>query len=83
MDLGAVNIIGWVGALLVLYAYFQVSLNKVKGNSLYFQTFNILGAIGLCVNTYFNRAYPSTVVNVIWIGIALYSLLNKKETTGD
>ena len=82
MKMDMVAIIGWAGALAVLYAYLMVSLNKVKGDSLHFQAFNIIGAVGLCVNTYFNHAYPSTVVNIIWIGIALYSLAVKKKEAG-
>lgn len=78
--MGTVDIIGWTGALAVLYAYLMVSLNKVRGDSLHFQVFNILGAVGLCIHTYFNHAYPSTVVNIIWIGIAVYSLAVKRET---
>ncbi|MDZ4846327.1 MAG: hypothetical protein SH857_12340 [Chitinophagales bacterium] len=78
MKMVVVDIIGWAGAIAVLYAYFIVSLNKVRGDSLHFQVFNIIGAIGLCIHTYFNHAYPSTVVNIIWIGIAIYSLVVKK-----
>ncbi len=71
------DIIGWVGAISVLYAYFMVSTGRLKGDSLHFQSANILGALGLAINTYFNHAYPSTVVNIIWIGIAIFSLTSK------
>jgi len=81
MNVTAADIIGWVGAFSVLYAYFMVSTGKLKGESLHFQAANILGALCLAVNTYFNHAYPSTVVNIIWIGIAIYSLTNKKYRT--
>jgi len=74
-----VDIIGWTGALFVLYGYLMVSINKVKGDSLHFQSVNIIGALGLSVNTYYNHAYPSTIVNIIWIGIAIYSLAKGKS----
>lgn len=70
---------GWIGAILVLYAYFMISTKKVLGNSLHYQTVNILGAFCLMINTYFNHAYPSAVVNLIWIGIGLYSLFSKQK----
>ncbi|HXH19101.1 MAG TPA: hypothetical protein VNJ07_08450 [Chitinophagales bacterium] len=68
------DIIGWIGALSVLYAYFMVSTGRLRGESLHFQTANILGAFCLAVNTFYNHAYPSTVVNIIWIAIAIFSL---------
>lgn len=76
-----IDIIGWIGAVLVLYAYLMVSTKRLEGNSLHYQAANIAGAICLIINTYYHRAYPSTVVNVIWIGIAIYSLLSKKRPT--
>ena len=79
MTVNLPNVIGWMGALSVLYAYFMVSTDRLKGDSLHFQTANILGAICLAVNTYYNHAYPSTVVNIVWIGIAIFALSGKKN----
>ncbi|MCS6820163.1 MAG: hypothetical protein NZ522_09455 [Chitinophagales bacterium] len=76
-----IDFTGWAGAVLVLYAYFMVSTRRVAGNSLHYQAANILGAVFLMINTYFHQAYPSTIVNLIWIGIGIYSLLNKKSAT--
>lgn len=74
MSLWMIHAIGWIGAILVLYAYIMVSLNKVKGDAFQFQAANIFGAICLIINTYHLRAYPSTVVNIIWVIVALFSL---------
>jgi len=73
-----IDTIGWLGAVLVLYAYFMVSTKKLAGDSLHFQAANISGAFCLIINTYYHHAYPSAVVNVIWIGIALFALKSKK-----
>ena len=74
-----IDIIGWVGAVSVLSAYFMVSFGKVEGDSFKYQFLNILGAICLIANTAYYKAYPSTVVNFIWIFIGLYSLHNTKK----
>lgn len=74
-----IDIIGWLGAVFVLYAYLMVSTKRLEGDSLHFQAFNISGALCLIINTYYHHAYPSAVVNVIWIAIAIYSLLVKKQ----
>ena len=72
-----VDITGWLGAAAVLYAYFLVSTNRLSGNSVHYQFFNVLGAVCLVFNTFFNHAYPSMVVNIIWILVAIYSLVRK------
>ena len=74
-----IDFTGWAGAILVLYAYFMVSTKKLLGNSLHYQSVNILGAIFLMINTYYHHAYPSAIVNLIWIGIGFYSLLSKQN----
>jgi fluoride ion exporter CrcB/FEX len=74
-----IDIIGWIGAVCVLYAYLMVSTKKLEGNSLHYQAANISGAFFLIINTYYHHAYPSAVVNVIWIGIAIYSLIVKRK----
>ena len=76
------DIIGWIGALAILYAYFMVSSGKLMNNSYHFQSANILGAVCLAYHTYYNHAYASTVVNIIWIGIAFYSLAGRRKMKG-
>jgi hypothetical protein len=36
---------------------------------------NIVGGLFFVINTYFHRAYPSMVVNIIWVIIALVLLV--------
>ncbi|MCU0415923.1 MAG: hypothetical protein MUE33_01945 [Cytophagaceae bacterium] len=66
--------IGWIGAILVLYAYFLNSTNKVDSTNGYYQWLNLLGALCLILHTIYNNALPSAFVNVIWTIVAIYSL---------
>jgi hypothetical protein len=70
----AVECIGWIGALLVLMAFFLISTNRINSGNPVFHWLNIVGALGLIVHTIFNAAYPSAFVNIIWVGVAIYSL---------
>ena len=71
-----IDLVGWTGAALVLIAYGLVSLNKkVEARSYLFQLSNLFGALFLLVNTAAKGAYPSTFVNVVWIGIATVTLV--------
>lgn len=74
-----VEIIGWIGSICVLLAYVLVSTSKISGHSKIYQLLNLLGALGIIINTWFHRAFPSTTLNVIWLGIAVYGLVNAKK----
>lgn len=66
---------GWVGALLVLAAYFLISSKKVSADSLTFQLMNVGGAATLIVYTYARDAHASVLVNSIWVLIGLKTLI--------
>jgi hypothetical protein len=69
------EIIGWIGALEVILAYLLVSLHKVDGKSFKFQLLNLTGAGLLIIYTLNKEAFASAFVNIIWTGIAFYSLI--------
>ena len=72
-----IDVLGWIGALLILSAYALISLKKVEGDSLLYQSLNIVGSILLLMNTYYWGAIPSTLVNLIWTiiaGVAIFSI---------
>jgi hypothetical protein len=71
--------IGWVGAAALLVAYAMVSSKKLEGDSAVYQSLNILGSLFLALNTVFYRAYPSSFLNMIWIGIAIFSVATRKR----
>ena len=73
------DVIGWVGAAALLVAYAMVSSKKLEGNSTAYQLLNIIGSLLLAVNTIFYRAYPSSFVNLIWIGIAVFSIVSRRR----
>ncbi|PWT79483.1 MAG: hypothetical protein C5B58_13375 [Acidobacteria bacterium] len=73
------DVIGWAGAAVLLIAYAMVSSKKLEGNSVTYQLLNIIGSVLLAANTVFYRAYPSSFVNLIWMGIAIFSITNRRR----
>ncbi len=69
-----VDVIGWIAAGAVLAAYVLVSTGKVKSASYSYQGLNLVGGIGLAVNTGYYMSYPSTALNVVWGLIAIYAI---------
>ena len=69
-----VDVIGWIAASAVLLAYALVSTGKVKAASHRYQGLNLVGGLGLAVNTAYYTSYPSTALNVVWAVIAVYAI---------
>lgn len=69
-----IEIAGWGGALLILGAYILVSMGRLDGRSATFQWLNVVGAAGFVVNSGWHGAIPSTTLNVVWMGIGLWTL---------
>lgn len=74
-----VNIIGWMGSAAVILAYLLVSTNRWHGDAVAYQLLNLVGGIFLAINTFYLGAYPSTLVNLMWIGIAVFALTRAKK----
>jgi hypothetical protein len=71
------EVVGWIGALLVLVAYWWVTK---WGTSFHYHVMNLLGAAGLLANALHHRALPSTAVNVVWLFIALIGMRQARTT---
>jgi len=77
----AVDVIGWSGALLIIAAYALLSAGRLKAESIAYHLMNILGAAGFVVNSGWNGALPSAAMNVVWIGIGMYALFQRRTHT--
>lgn len=72
-----VEIIGWIGAVLIVGAYYLNINGKLKSTSVIYILGNLLGGIFFTINTLVHQAYPSMIVNIIWIFIAVAALFKK------
>jgi hypothetical protein len=70
-----IAIVGWVGAVLILAAYFLLTAERLTARDPAYQWMNVVGAAGFIVNSGWNGAYPSAALNVIWVGIGLVALI--------
>ena len=70
-----IDLLGRIGAAVLLIAYGLVSARKLAGDSVSYQLMNLLGSAFLILNSSYYGAFPSVSVNVVWIAIAAISLI--------
>ncbi|MGV8131242.1 MAG: CBU_0592 family membrane protein [Candidatus Pacearchaeota archaeon] len=71
-----IEVIGWVGAFLLLLAYFLLIHKNLSSRSKLYQWMNIIGSLMLGINTFLIKAYPSFLTNIIWFFIGLYGIFH-------
>jgi len=77
-----IEIAGWSGTVLVLGSYALISAGKLQARSTLYQGMNLVGAVGLAINSGWNGAWPSAGLNVVWLGIAVVAMRrNRRRVT--
>ncbi len=79
-----VEVVGWIGALLILSGYALLTSGRVTAQSPLYQWLNVVGAAGFIVNGLANQAYPSAGLNIVWMGIgavALWKIAQRKGSS--
>jgi hypothetical protein len=69
-----IEAVGWTGAVLILLAYALLSTGRIDGRSRSYQWLNLIGAAGFIVNSSWNGAWPSAILNVVWLAIGAVTL---------
>ncbi|TDE11572.1 CBU_0592 family membrane protein [Dyadobacter psychrotolerans] len=77
MDEKIVEVAGWLGVIFYVFAYFLLSIGKLKANSYRFHFLNILGAAGLITDSAYYGDKPNLAVNVIWLIIGLFAITKR------
>jgi hypothetical protein len=70
---------GWIGSLLVVGAYALNISGRMRADAPYYLWANIVGSIGLILNTAYVGAYPATCLNVVWVGLGLWGITKSRK----
>ncbi|HEU4856127.1 MAG TPA: hypothetical protein VFS86_02365 [Rhodanobacteraceae bacterium] len=69
-------IVGLVGMLVTLVAYFLLQAQKLHGNGLVYQLMNAVGALGVALSLLFGTFnLPAFLLEVIWLAISIYGIV--------
>jgi hypothetical protein len=73
-----IEVLGWIGSILIVGSYALNITGRLAANNKIYVVANIIGGVFFVVNTYYHQAYPSMLVNVIWVIIAIVMLSKKR-----
>ena len=65
------DVIGIVGVLIVLYAYYRLQMGAMPSSSLMFSALNAGGSGLILVSLYFNFNLASFLIEIAWTSISL------------
>lgn len=69
-----IEVIGWTAAATILAAYVLLSMGRLEARGYLYQWMNVIGAGGFIVNSGYNGAIPSAVLNIVWAGMGIFTL---------
>jgi len=69
------QIIGWIGALSFIVAYFLLAIGYLSADKPTYHALNILGGLCLVINAVNLLDLPTIVVNAVWTAIAVFALI--------
>lgn len=79
MKIAAIDLVGALGACLILFGFYRTSIGRWKNKSFWYEMDNFVGAILLVFYQIHTKSYISVVVNVIWAVVAFRGLTSFAE----
>ncbi|MEI7588013.1 MAG: hypothetical protein WCJ68_00870 [Chitinophagia bacterium] len=78
-----IECLGWIASILIVGSYALNITGKLAAKSKTYVIANMVGGLFFVLNTYYHQAYPSMLVNIIWVIIAIVMLSKKKIQNTD
>ena len=69
------NIIGYIGVIIILIAYYCSQTNKINHNRYTYSVSNLAGALCLLISLYFQPNLPSITIEIAWLTISAIGII--------
>lgn len=69
------DLIGLVGVVLILLAYFLLQAEKLAADQLRYPALNLVGAVLILISLTKTFNLASFVIEICWVGISLYGIV--------
>lgn len=79
MTVVLINVVGWTGMALLIGAYLLVTMGRLTGTGRLFQLMNLFGGFFLMLNSAYYSAWPSAALNLVWLFVGIFGLVNLRR----
>jgi hypothetical protein len=71
-----IQILGWIGVVLILLAYTLLNFDVVTNKSVVYLIANLLGSILIIIEAFSKKDYQPVFLNIVWALVALIGFLS-------
>ena len=75
IDLHWPTVVGLLGMLVTLLAYFLLQARRLNGNGLVYQLMNAAGSAAIIVSLVYAFNLPAMILEIAWLAISLYGIV--------
>jgi len=69
------DVIGMIGAFLILASYFLLQNKKILGNSISYNLLNLVGALCILASLLVNWNLTGFIIEVCWASISIFGIV--------
>jgi hypothetical protein len=69
------DVVGTIGVILILLAYFLIQTEKLTSDNLWYPGLNLAGAVLLLTSLYWTPNVPSIIIEICWMAISIYGII--------
>lgn len=77
MVLLVLDVLGWLGGVMIAGGYMLVSVRRIAADSALFQALNAVGAAMLGAACVAQGSLPSAVLNAVWLSVGIRALVSE------
>jgi paired small multidrug resistance pump len=81
MHIAWYDVVGTVGVVLILIAYFLLQTERWSGQSLRYSLVNLVGSLMITVSLIYDFNLSSFIIEVAWIAISIYGMVRARRAT--
>ena len=75
------DLVGFLGAIAILFAYFLLQANKMSANGLAYSVLNFVGALLILFSLFYAWNLTAVLIEIVWVGISLFGIIRCCKTT--
>ncbi len=73
-----IHISGWIGTVLIVWAYYLVSNQKLDPSGRKYQVMNLIGSIAVGINVFYLKVWAAVALEIVWSVIAIATLVKMR-----